>query len=433
MKIWKIIPKYPNYEASNEGDIRNRETQQELYKCKDEGYLAVNLKIDGTTIGRTIHQLVAMAFLPEDINRRDVNHIDRIKTNNNIDNLEWCNTQENTAHFWSQYGSEPIENHVYLTHNDEVILVTCAESKILRQQGWEYGNGITSVPWVIKGRCYVYKDNEEKLISQEKVADYLDSGWSKGRILRNLKGIFKDGVQKFVSEFEIPKFVSQGWSVGSIKQGWIKIIRDDEIRMIDPQLITFYKDQGWEKIKSEDNQVNIHLGEINKTISRNELQDYLIKGWRYGSYRKGLKGKRWVNSSVEDKCIDECELSQYLENGWVLGRISSGTMNKRSMTKNGIQKFFTEDEIPLRLAEGWKFESVSRGSTGKIWIYKGSNQMQIDKDELPIYSAEGWKEGRPKNMVFISNDALQKCIKVPMSEAQEYLNQGWRPGRIKKH
>lgn len=86
--IWKQIPEYPLYEASDEGEIRDAKTHRLLHQCNTEGYLYVNLSIDGNSIGRTVHQLVALAFLPHDSGRTDVNHIDRVKANNNVENLE---------------------------------------------------------------------------------------------------------------------------------------------------------------------------------------------------------------------------------------------------------------------------------------------------------------------------------------------------------
>ena len=49
-----------------------------------------------------IHRLVAVAFLDNPFNYTDINHKDEIKTNNKVDNLEWCTREYN-----NNYGTKP--------------------------------------------------------------------------------------------------------------------------------------------------------------------------------------------------------------------------------------------------------------------------------------------------------------------------------------
>lgn len=59
-----------------------------------KGYLRVDLKGKGYSV----HRLVAMAFIPNPLNKPQVNHIDGNKNNNNVKNLEWCTNSENQKH-----------------------------------------------------------------------------------------------------------------------------------------------------------------------------------------------------------------------------------------------------------------------------------------------------------------------------------------------
>jgi hypothetical protein len=69
--------------------------------AKDQdGYLRVNLHLNGKIIRRGVHQLVAIAYVPNDdpINKVVINHRDGNKLNNSPDNLEWVTWRENEAH-----------------------------------------------------------------------------------------------------------------------------------------------------------------------------------------------------------------------------------------------------------------------------------------------------------------------------------------------
>lgn len=80
-----------NYCVTTYGDVINMKTGRVLKGSLQKGYKAVILK------GKPyrVHRLVAMAFLPCDDFSLEVNHKDECKTNNHVDNLEWCSGRYN--------------------------------------------------------------------------------------------------------------------------------------------------------------------------------------------------------------------------------------------------------------------------------------------------------------------------------------------------
>ncbi|MEI6823905.1 MAG: NUMOD4 motif-containing HNH endonuclease [Bacteroidota bacterium] len=96
---WKEIEGYKNYSISNDGRVMNTKKGKLLCLNKDSrGYYDVTLCNQGKYKHSSVHRLVAMAFISNLHNKREVNHIDANKLNNNITNLEWVTRQENAQH-----------------------------------------------------------------------------------------------------------------------------------------------------------------------------------------------------------------------------------------------------------------------------------------------------------------------------------------------
>ena len=99
-ELWKDIKGYEGlYQVSNFGRIKRVTTGRILKGRKNKGdYLIVELSKNNIASGKTIHRLVAQAFIPNPENKPQVNHIDEDKTNNMVSNLEWMTAKENNNH-----------------------------------------------------------------------------------------------------------------------------------------------------------------------------------------------------------------------------------------------------------------------------------------------------------------------------------------------
>ena len=99
--MWKKIiidNKETNYSVSDKGEIKNDKTGRLLNPSIQQGYCHVGLTINGKIKRCRVHRLVATAFLENPYNKPYVNHIDGCRSNNNLNNLEWCTPAENTQH-----------------------------------------------------------------------------------------------------------------------------------------------------------------------------------------------------------------------------------------------------------------------------------------------------------------------------------------------
>lgn len=104
-EIWRDVKEYEGYyQVSNRGIVKslnyNHTGKEGILKAQDngDGYLYVNLWKEGKMKSCTIHRLVAIAFLPNPNNLPEVNHISEDKSDNRVENLEWCTRLYNTTY-----------------------------------------------------------------------------------------------------------------------------------------------------------------------------------------------------------------------------------------------------------------------------------------------------------------------------------------------
>jgi hypothetical protein len=99
---WRVVPNFSMYSCSKSGEIKNNNRNTLMKSVLDgEGYAIVNMKQDDTKHrSMRVHRIVALTWIPNPDNKLTVNHKNRIRNDNRLDNLEWAthseqNTREN--------------------------------------------------------------------------------------------------------------------------------------------------------------------------------------------------------------------------------------------------------------------------------------------------------------------------------------------------
>jgi len=99
MEEWKVINDFPNYSVSNMGNVKNNNTELILKPNKKKlGYLEIKLYSNNSKRNYfLIHRLVAIHFLPNCNNYKEIDHINHIKNDNRLINLRWCDRSINSS------------------------------------------------------------------------------------------------------------------------------------------------------------------------------------------------------------------------------------------------------------------------------------------------------------------------------------------------
>ena len=94
---WAIFPDFPRYEVSTHGRVRRLADGRLMKRPRDrDGYFRLMLSPDRKQV--RVCRAVAVTFIPNPEGKPFVNHIDGVRDNDNVVNLEWATASENALH-----------------------------------------------------------------------------------------------------------------------------------------------------------------------------------------------------------------------------------------------------------------------------------------------------------------------------------------------
>ena len=215
---WKDIKGYEGiYQVSTLGRVKRLagviETERgprrlpERYKKAViiAGYLYYSLYINDIEERCAAHRLVASAFIPNPENKPHVNHLNGIKADNRVENLEWCTRSENMQHalktgLWEQYDRHGEKNPMYGKHHSQDAKQKIADVHRGTHHSEETKKKMSETRHNMKlsevhkqrigenarrsntGRKWIHKDEVQRFVKADVLQQFLDDGWEPGKI-----------------------------------------------------------------------------------------------------------------------------------------------------------------------------------------------------------------------------------------------------------
>jgi len=160
MEYWKAIKGFESeYEISSQGNLRSMDRVVNHYidgftrrykgsskkiRPDKDGYLRCTLKKDGKSYHYRVHRLVAEAFIINERQDKIVNHLNGDKTDNRVENLEWCTISENVIH--------AVRNRFVETKLTDEQALEIFNSKLSNRKLGEQFKINSSIVWRIKNK-----------------------------------------------------------------------------------------------------------------------------------------------------------------------------------------------------------------------------------------------------------------------------------------
>lgn len=235
-EIWKSHPDIAGIEVSTMGNVQTLDTviSSEKYTRFQKGrvlnpgndgggYLKVDIKVNGKSTTKNIHRLVAQTFISNPENLPYVNHKDCDRTNNNVENLEFCTASYNNQ-YREKYGDA--QGHPVFAINLSTLEVThfCSQNETSRV----LGVNVSSINEAIKGKRkmaggYLFKeDNGNGIeIDNDKLKSIVDGMCFRGGVFAvNLNTL---EISQFESQSEASRELGvDNSSIGKVIKGKYK-------------------------------------------------------------------------------------------------------------------------------------------------------------------------------------------------------------------
>lgn len=340
MEHWKEVPHLSRYEVSTSGNVRIKKSQKCMTKHRTtKGYEQITLWDSGKYLTFTVHRLVATTFLPNPEQKETINHINRVKYDNRVDNLEWATRGENMRHAHSTKYVDQYSTTSFIPSTND-----CEQWRYLStykchvsDKGCVKVNGkILRVTKLSSGYCLVTIDQKLKSVHRLVAEAYL-SNFSKDLVVNHIDSNPSNNCVENLECVTQSRNILHAYATGSlVKKKKLSVIQVDYLCNIVGSYESLVAAQG------------------STGFSRGGISDAIRDGVSYGRYRwfscyeDYVKAKDTIYRSI-------MKVFQYNMDGSLLAVYDSYVEAEQStgIDKEAIARAVQKDRIKMYTAGGF--------------------------------------------------------------------------------
>lgn len=221
------------HDVSSCGRVRNGATLKERpLRLAQNGYQLIQIKKKTFLV----HRLVALTFLRNPGNLSDVDHIDNVKTNNHVSNLQWLSRKQNMQKAWFADGAFGVgEDHSSATLTNrqaEEVKASLANGERTSAVAKRFGVNFGVVNAIKQGKVWRHIPGDEEAI-RSKIAkhkaprvqmtrgDFFDGKWMSIAEISRLSGIaYATVLWRWNKKLPL-NTAADGWTMRRLQKGWV--------------------------------------------------------------------------------------------------------------------------------------------------------------------------------------------------------------------
>ena len=266
------------------------------------------------------------------------------------------------------------------------------------------------------GTCWITKDGKNKKINKTELNNFINNGWTKGRVIKNKekiiksnqgrRHIWKEGKCIQIYEKDLQKYLDDGWVIGRKDPTQLK--REKKNKLSEEEYKEYRKKRKEKFI--EYNKTHIKVRDVNGNVFMVEKTDPRYLSGELVSFNKGMIAAKDENGNSYFISIDD---PRYLSGELIAkNRSNAGKVTIRNIHTN---KYYQVDKNDPKLND----ENFVTSTTGLKYTDEQRKKIKDTKTK--------------KKMTWINNGYIHKFI--PIDEVDQFLleNKDWEIGRIRKN